>query len=117
MPINWPAYLQDFLNAAFSNDIGETVLRTEMDIGPAKLRRRFTHSIDTYGTEITIYQDTMTLFKTFFNTDLNGGVTPFYFEDPTSGNLETFRFVGTPRISPNGTAGWYNISMTWEKIS
>lgn len=117
MPALWPAFLQDLINAAgFSSEIGETVLRTEMDIGPAKLRRRFTHSIDNYNTEITVYTTDMPAFFTFFNTTLNGGVTPFYFDDPLTGIEEIFRFVGTPKISPNGSAGWFDISMSWERL-
>jgi hypothetical protein len=117
MPVEWPIFLQEFINAAgFSMAIGDTVLRTEMDVGPAKLRRRFTHSIDDYQTAITVYQDTMDSFMNFFKTSLNGGVTPFYFIDPIFGTEQVFRFVGTPKVVPNGTAGWFDISMTWEKI-
>lgn len=118
MAVSWPATLQDKLNQeSFSVELGDTVLRSDMDIGPAKVRRRTTRPIDVYTCSINLYQTDYSTFMTFFNTYINGGVTPFEFVDPFSGNLTEFRFVGTPTVSPLGSAGWFRITMKWEKLS
>jgi hypothetical protein len=87
-----------------------------MDIGPAKLRRRTTRPVDFYSCSINLYQSDYSTFTTFFNTTLNGGITPFDFIDPFSGVLTTFRFKQPPQVSPLGRAGWFKISMQWEKL-
>jgi len=113
----WPGFLQDFVNEdSFSSEMGDTVLRSENDVGPAKVRRISTRPIDTYTVTINVYQTDMISFKQFFNTALNGGVTPFYFDDPITGVKEVFRFTKPPSISPIGSAGHWRISMNWEKL-
>lgn len=113
----WPTFLQEFLNAdAFGVMFGETVLRSEMDVGPSKVRRRSTRPIDKYTATINVYKTDMVAFRQFFNTTLNGGATSFYFTDPLTGVTEVFRFTEPPSISPLGSAGTYQISMKWEKL-
>lgn len=112
----WPVSLQQLLNEdSFNVEIGETVIRSEMDVGPEKVRRRSTRPIDTYTCSIDIYQTDVNTFKQFFNTTLNGGVNSFYFNDPLTGTTEVFKFSKSPTFSPLGTAGWYRISMSWKK--
>ena len=48
MPETWPVTLQSKLNeASFNFDIGETAIRTTNQMGPAKVRRVMTKSVDT----------------------------------------------------------------------
>lgn len=117
MAATWPISLQDKLNEdSFSVEFGNTVLRSEMDIGPAKVRRRTTRPIDVYTCSINLYQSDYATFTTFFNTTLNGGINTFDFVDPFSGQLTTFRFLKPPSVSPIGRAGWFKITMAWEKM-
>lgn len=112
----WPAFLQDFLNAeSFSVEYGETTIRSENELGPPKVRRRYTKPVDTYNCTITVYKTDMTAFRQFFNTTLNGGATSFYFDDPLTGVQEVFTFTKPPSIAPIGSAGWYRITMNWIK--
>jgi hypothetical protein len=113
----WPSNLQQLINEqGFQIEFGETTLRSEMDVGPQKVRRRYTKPVDEYSTSINIFQSDATAFKQFFNTTLNGGATSFYFNDPFTGTLEVFRFSKPPTISPIGSAGHYRVSMVWEKL-
>lgn len=113
----WPTNLQRLINEeGFQIEFGETLLRSENDVGPQKVRRRFTTPVDKYSTAINIFQDDATFFRNFFNTTLNGGATPFYFTDPFTGDEEVFRFSKPPTISPIGSAGYYRVTMNWEKI-
>lgn len=117
MAVYWPSSLENLINAdSFQVKMGDTVLRSEMDVGLAKTRRRFTSPIDTYSCSINIYQSDYGTFYDFYNVTLNGGITPFEFVDPLTGNLSTFRFLNSPSISPLGSAGWFILSMNWEKM-
>jgi len=59
MAISWPVGIQDLVNGEnFSMEFGETVLRTQMDVGPAKLRRRTTRPIEYQLNYRTAYQKT-----------------------------------------------------------
>lgn len=117
MAVNWPSSLQSILNAdSFGVEKGETLIRTDMDIGPAKVRRRFTKPVDKYTCSINMYQSDYATFVQFFDTTLNGGATTFNFVDPFSGTSAIFRFTKPPSISSIGSAGWYRVTMNWEKL-
>lgn len=116
MPTPWPASLQQLVNRdSFSMQFGETVLRSDNDIGPVKVRRRFTRPINkvTVGFDMTVdqYED----FYTFFNTTINGGVTTFELEHPITGVLTEWRFNGPPQVTPLGGI-IFQASMEWEEI-
>ena len=113
----WPSFLQQLLNEdSFSVTFGETVARSEMQVGPTKVRRTSTRPIDKYTASINVFQSDMVAFRQFFNTTLNGGATSFYFNDPMTNTTEVFRFTSPPQISPLGSAGHYRITMNWEKL-
>ncbi len=111
----WPSSLQQLVNQdSFTETIGDTVIRSEMDTGPVKLRRRFTRSIDTISCSIDItsveqYED----LNFFFKTTLNGGVTRFELAHPITGVLTDFRFMGPPKYSPMGGFN-FKVDMQWE---
>ncbi len=116
MPATWPASLQDFINEeSFSLQTGSTVLVSDMDIGPAKKRRRFTKSVDKFDVTITLKNQTdYTTFSNFFDLDLNGGVEQFVFDHPLSGVPTNFR-MSEPKYTPlGGTA--FLVSMQWESM-
>lgn len=113
----WPSFLQQLLNAdSFNVEFGDTVIRSDNEIGPQKVRRRFTKPVDTYTASINVFQSDMVAFRQFFNTTLNGGATSFYFVDPLTNVTEVFRFSKPPQISPLGSAGHYRITMNWTKM-
>ena len=112
----WPVSIQQKLNvASFSETIGETVLRSDNDIGPQKVRRRFTRSVDVLSCSINITFEEYTTFMNFFKTTINGGATAFDFDHPISGVPSQFRFTAPPQIVPLG-GRVFQISMAWEKL-
>ena len=113
---SWPASLQQLLEVAgFEYIPGKTSVRTEMDVGPAKVRSRFTDAVDQYLCQITLDFDQVATFKTFYKTTLNNGVNPFLFDDPFTETEATFRFYAEPRIRPLG-GRVFTLSMSWEKL-
>jgi len=114
---NWPTSLPSLVNSeSFSMDIGDTLIKTDMDIGPSKVRRRSTRSVDNYTITMDLNQSQVLALKTFFSTTLNGGATTFYFTDPLTNIVEIFRFKKPPAFSPIGSAGYFKVSMSWEKM-
>jgi hypothetical protein len=116
MAEQFPATLQELLNTAgFTFGIGNTAIRSNMDIGPAKVRRRFTAGVDTINCSINLNYDEFTTFYNFFNNTLAGGTLTFNYNHPLTGIEEEFRFTGPPSITPLG-GRYFSISMQWELI-
>ena len=118
MAQTWPIQLQDKLNEAnFSEQLGDTTLRSKSEIGLEKVRRRYTKGVDKITCSIFIEKSDVTTFKTFYNTTLNGGLETFDFTDPFTDTLTEFRFdTGSPpQITPVG-GNTMNLTMTWERI-
>lgn len=116
MPIaSWPVSLNPNLEAdSFKFKIGETRIKSQFDIGPAKVRRRTTRGVDTANGSIIILFSEYATFRTFFDTTINGGTDPFTIIHPITRVTATFRFVDTPEIRPLGPN--IEISMSWEEI-
>ncbi len=115
---NWPVSLQQKLEAdGFNFRLGNTRVATEMDVGPAKVRSRFTDAVDVYDCQVTLDHDEIATFKTFYKTTLSNGSLPFLFNDPFTAVEEIFRFVPgqDPVIRPLG-GRVYTLSMSWEKL-
>lgn len=116
MSVPWPTELQDTINTdSFQYQIGDTAIRSDMDVGPAKVRRRYTRSVDKIQMAFNLNQTDWDFFYEFFNTTLNGGVTPFTYYNPLSGETETWRAVSPPSVRPFGYQT-YVVSMQVERL-
>ena len=116
MIVPWPVSLPQFINeSGFSYQIGDNKIESQNDIGGVKRRRTTTRPIDRLTGSMDILNADLVTFFTFYNTTLNGGITPFIFNDPFTGLPQTYRFVGEPSITPKGGLHFV-ISFTWEKV-
>ena len=116
MAATWPASLQQVLNEqGFTYEIGDTAIRSEMETGMPKVRRRFTKPINKLSCSILLNISQYSTFSVFFNTTLNGGVNTFNFNNPLSASTSEFRFITPPQISPLG-GQVFQVSMQWEEI-
>jgi hypothetical protein len=103
MAETWPPSLQDYVNEDnFGLKYGDTVLRSDMDVGPAKVRRRFTKGVDTMSISINLTTAQYTTFTNFYDITLNGGVKTFNLNHPITGILTEFRSAQTPDIRSLG---------------
>lgn len=81
------------------------VIRTSMDAGPDKVRRRFTAAPRRFtGTTPFLTKTELETFETFFETTLQMGALSFTATDPLSCTTKTFRFVGDYKVNPAGRA-------------
>lgn len=112
----WPITLQQKLNTSgFQYQLGNTLLRSENDVGPAKVRSRFTDAVDRYTCTVLLDFDDVATFKTFYKTTLNNGANAFEFNDPFTGDPSIFRFVDSPTIRPLGGIT-FELNMSWERM-
>ena len=114
----WPIALQQKLNrAGFQKNYGDTRVATEMDVGPDKVRSRYTRGVDSYECEVWLDMSEVATFETFYKTTLGNGTLPFEFPDPITQVVTEFRFKPktSPVIRPLGGLTFV-LTMSWEKI-
>lgn len=114
----WPSSLQQKMDVdGFQYRFGNTAVVSDMDVGPAKVRNRFTDAIDGYDCQHTIDIDDIAIFKTFYKTTLGNGTLKFTFPDPITGVVTEFRFTPgqTPIFRPLG-GRIFTLNMSWEFV-
>ena len=113
---NWPLSLQQHLNSDnFQVVLGDTLVRSQMDVGPDKVRNRYTKGVDLYTASVNLDIDDYDTLSNFFKTTLGNGSLPFLFHNPLTDADETFRFKAPPAIKPLG-GRIFRIDMTWERM-
>ncbi len=112
----FPSELQDQFNqAGFSQKFGKTTVTSEVDVGPAKVRSRFTRGIDEFSATIDLEYDDYIIFNTFFKTTLGNGSKTFYYNHPMTGVQSVFRFKDPPSITAMG-GRYFKVSFAWEEM-
>lgn len=115
---SWPVSLQQKFNVdSFQYKLGSTKVSSGMDVGPDKVRSRFTDAVDIYDCQIRLDFSEVSIFKTFYKTTLGNGTLPFLFVDPFTEISTAFRFVpdSDPVIVPLG-GRVFSLNMSWEKL-
>ena len=118
MASQWPLALQQKLNVSgFQKNLGDTRVTTEMDVGPKKVRSRFTRGVDTYSASILLDFDDVSVFESFYKTTLNNGTLPFEFTDPFTETTAEFRFTPNSGVSISPLGGRvFQLDMNWELL-
>lgn len=116
MPSTWPVSLQQLLNQdSFDLQMGDTTVRSQMDVGLDKVRSRYTDAIDVYTSTINMNMTDYQTLVDFYRTTLNNGVGTFSFNEPLTGDAATWRFANPPEIRPLGGT-YFQVTMKWEKL-
>jgi len=95
-PITLPAYP---LTEGFREKMPENILRTDMEQGPAKLRRRTTAGVRGMEMSYLMSKAQVSALETFYNSTLAGGVFDFSYTHPRSGATLDCRFVKPPQYT------------------
>lgn len=93
MPIVWPPSLPQGPLNGFVDTIGEARVRTQTDAGPAKMRPRYTESIDPMTWPLALTETQWGALKTFYKTTLANGSLAFDITHPESGATVSVRIV------------------------
>lgn len=98
--IVWPSSLpQRPTVGGYQERFADTVLRTVMEAGAAKTRRRFTAAPRQIEVTFRVNAAQAATFKSFFEETTAGGALPFDWVHPREGTAAEFRFVEAPRVS------------------
>jgi hypothetical protein len=106
--IVWPASLPQLVAVeGYEESPPETALRTEMDAGPAKVRRRFTAGVRPITAQLDLDAAQVETLDQFYVTTLAGGALRFDWVDPRNQAAVELRFVRPPVYRPAGSdAAW-----------
>jgi len=108
-----PSLSKCFLTGDYVYQQEPNIVRTDVDIGPAKTRRRYTKPIANVKGSIIVTRDELKVFDAFYNDVLRSGVLRFLFPDPVSGTDKDYRFIDPPIYRPLTIDNWV-IEMTLE---
>ncbi len=98
----WPPGLPQVPQKGYTEDLGVLIVRTPMDKGPAKQRRRG-QSPDKLNCNFMMTTAQVATLKTFVESTIRG-VARFYFPQPRTGETVEVRII------PQGDGNMYNLS-------
>lgn len=105
---SWPGTLpDDFLQQGYSETMPNNLIRTQMDAGPAKVRRRSTAAPTLIAGRQTMTETQTEALDTFFKTTTSYGADAFDWTDPRTGDSVSMRFINPPKLMPSGGVNWY----------
>jgi hypothetical protein len=111
----WPVTLpQIFEQSGYKETLPDMMIRTKMDTGPAKVRKRFTAAPYSMSGNMRMTKAQTDDLDTFYLTTTNGGADAFTFIHPRKGTTLSCRFMGAPGyISLEHD---FNVSLSFEVL-
>lgn len=113
----WPETLPSCpLASGYSEAPKSQVLRSSMDAGPPKSRRRFTAALRTVSVQLVMSKVQLAEFEAWFDADIQGGALPFNWTQPRTDEVVSVVIVGDPpyQIAPLGNSHHWTLSMQLE---
>lgn len=112
----WPGTLPERpAPEGFKETTPDVLLRTQMDSGPAKVRRRTTTDIRRFTMVFMMTQAQVAIFDTFLLTDLKNGSLSFTMMHPRTEATVTMRLVQQPVYVCVGGTEW-NVTLELEQL-
>jgi hypothetical protein len=96
----WPDALPAYpLLDGFRETVPNTVIRTDMEQGPAKVRLRTTAAARAMSVSYLMNKTQVTALETFYLATLQGGALAFDFVHPRSNAVVSCRFTKPPEYA------------------
>ncbi len=97
----WPSELPSIPTVdSYMETFADTALRTQMDVGPAKVRRRISAGVEPLSVGLDHFSSAQVdILKTFYYTTLLGGTLRFDYPHPRTRATASCRFTGPPKIT------------------
>lgn len=109
----WPETLpQALLMDSYEESAPDVLIKSNVETGPAKVRRRVTAAIRPIKGHQIMNDEQLGIFKVFFNSTLYGGAMRFTWTDPTGDDPVEMRFVDAPSWASQD--GYYRVEMNLE---
>jgi len=116
MAETWPPALPQCLqDDGFSQSAQPNTIRTKIEAGIDKLRRRYTSPIVSVKGNMIMSFAQYSELESFYNVTLQGGIQRFNFNDPATGTPYEYRFVSPPTYVGFGPIH-YAVSLDWERF-
>lgn len=88
---------QELLLDGYNEALPDGTIKSDMDAGPSKVRRRFTATVTPISGAIIVTASQLATFKTFFNTTLLKGALRFNWTEPPAHTTSCeMRFTDVP---------------------
>ena len=88
------------------------VIRSEVEDGYPKTRRRYTKVWYQYQTNFRLHWNDYDAFWTFWRVDCQGGASPFNIQHPITNETVLVRFAAEPEVSSSvDIKPWFDVSM------
>lgn len=107
----WPSGLCPLINT-FKESPPDNAIRTEMDRGPAKMRRRTTANVRPVAFSMFLKPAQVQTLDDFYMNDTFSGVEPFDFQHPRTKQYVKARFTAMPQYTNRSTG--YDVSIALE---
>lgn len=102
---SWPSTLPQAPDiSGYTEQPQSQVIRTAMDAGPAKTRRRFTAASRNISVRYVLSAAQQAIFKAWWESDIAAGALPF--DWPHDGQTVSARIVGEYQLSPLSDQIW-----------
>ena len=108
----WPAELPTCAET-YTEKAEPVTVRTNVEEGVAKVRKRFTQRVVRGQVGMTMNIDQYKILDDFFYIELNGGVNRFTFSHPWTNLPCDWRMVDSPSFQNLGALA-VQVSMVWE---
>lgn len=110
----WPTTLCP-LAGTYQEAPPNNTIRTSMDRGPDKVRRRTTANIRPISFKLLLSAANVEVLDDFFVNDTFSGADQFDFIQPRTGAGVQARFIQAPTYSPKSNKnGWWDVSVQLE---
>lgn len=114
LPVSWPVDLPDCA-ATWQESETPSTIRTDMDAGPPKVRRRFTGIWRRIEVSMNLTKDQFIILRDFYDNECAQGVNWHTFRHPYTNEIEQFRFVEPPALTSMSALA-ASASMKWEQL-
>jgi hypothetical protein len=113
----WPATLpQEPSETSFKETPPDLIVRSEMDAGPDKVRKRYTAGVRLFEVEYLFLPDQMTAWESFYENEISDGVLPFTYPHPRKwGTTISVRLRDVPQYKHEG-AGVFRLTLNLEQL-
>lgn len=91
----WPTEAR-IMQTGYSSAPANNVIRSGMDVGPDKVRRRTTSNIRPVSFSMLLSDAAWAIFDDFYVNELMSGALAFDFVEPPTGLTVQARFTGNP---------------------
>jgi len=105
--IIFPASIEQcFLLSGYTEQAEPNIIRSDVEVGPAKTRRRYTKPIINIKASMVVTAAQLQVFDDFYHGPLMSGALRFLFKDPRTGVQKEFRFIDPPVYQPITAENW-----------